>query len=170
MNEIYINVVLPPYLKQWLINTTGGTEPIRFAKGSPYNSFLREYIRHKRECEKFTPWTPDCVRIVVPHFPGKSPEYYNYLSPSAAKAFEEMVRDFFDGELARVVRAFKNIGKCRYHLLTAWLEDHGIEVDDRNTCAVLKRWQLIQSRITATERQKKYRGNKDGNRKKDSFI
>ena len=158
MNDVFLNLILPPYLKQWLINATGGTEPIRFAKGSPYSSFLREFLRHKRECESFTMWSPECVRIVIPHFPGKDPEYYNYISPKSSDAFVDMVRDFFDCELARVVKSFDNIGRCKYNILTAWMENHGIEVDDRNTCAVLKRWQLIQSRISNNERQKKFRG------------
>lgn len=159
--EICFSLPLPEYLRQWLVNAMGGEEPVRFPKGSAYTSFLRVFLRHKREREKWSD-EPGAVRIVIPKFPGKSPEVHNYLPQRSEKALEQLVRDHFDTQLFTELVSFANIGRRRTDVLYAWMEDNGIEVNDRNTNAVLKRVQILRTRMRDRERKRsKNREQKD---------
>lgn len=153
---VTIPIVLPKYLRQWIVFTTGSEKEISFPKGSPFNSFLRVFLRHKREREKFVPVSDNTVNIVVPKFPGKDPDYHNYLPDKAQKALAELIRDWFDAELFRSMSLFdKNCTpKRRQEFLLLWMEENGIETDDRNFNAVNKRLQLLRSRALDRNRKK----------------
>lgn len=153
---ITFSFVLPTYLKQWLIHTMGGDIPVRFPKGSAFSSFLRVFLRHKREREVWTPPGPDAVEIVVPKFPGKDPMYHNYLPLKAQVALGELIRDAFDVQLFREMSAFGNATRKREgsKILTVWMEENGIEVTDTNWCAVAKRLQILRTRASDRERKK----------------
>lgn len=150
-------IVLPTYLRQWLVFTTGSEKEIFFPKGSPFNAFLRVYLRHKRERESFAPADQDAVNIVIPKFPGKDPMYHNYLPEKARQAFVNLIRDWFDVELFRSMSLFdKNCTpKRRQEFLLLWMEENGIDPDDRNFCAVNKRLQLLRQRAFDRSRKKR---------------
>lgn len=157
------NLTLPPYLREWLVHSMGGMEPVTFPKGSAYNSFLRVFLRHKREMETWEPSGVDSVEITVPRFPGKDPAYYNYLPSRARDALVSLVRDAFDVELYTEMSAFHNAIQSRRgaEILNVWMEEHGIELTDKNTCAVLKRLQLLKKRAKDRERKREmYNANK----------
>lgn len=154
---ITFDLALPQYLRQWLIHSTGGSVPVRFPKGSPFNSFLRVFLRNKREREAWIPASEGMLQIVVPKFPGKDPAYNNFLPAKSMKAFTDLIRDSFDAALFRDMSAFHRqcAPKMRQTLLLAWMDDHGIETDDRNFCAVNKRLQILRERAFDRERKKR---------------
>lgn len=154
---ITFDISLPAYLKQWLIHSTGGSSTVKFPKGSPFNAFLRVFLRKKREREAWIPASEGVLKIVVPKFPGKDPAYDNFLPHKAMKAFIDLIRDNFDAELFRDMSAFDRqcAPKMRQSILLAWMDDHGIETDDRNFCAVTKRLQILRARAFDRERKKR---------------
>ena len=154
---VTISIELPEYLGQWLVNAMGGREPVVFPKGSAFNSFLRVFLRNKRESDRVIIDSGSGVRIVVPHFPGKDPESYNYLPHNARESFVSLIRDSFDVELFTEMSSFPTATQKRKgaELLNLWMEAHGIDLTDRNTCAVLKRLQLLRRRSRDRERKRK---------------
>lgn len=151
---VTINLKLPDYLRQWIVNAMGGEEPVRFPKGSAFSSCLRIFIRHKRLLEQWTPPSENSIRIVVPKFPGKDPQYYNYLPLAAQKNLSDIIRDAFDSTLFKEVIAIENVG-CRFNdIITTWMEEQNIEVNDRNFEAVIKRAKIIRRRLYDRQRKR----------------
>lgn len=153
-----VTISLPPYLRDWLVNETGGHVPVRFQKNSPFNAFLRSFCRHKnsRDTPDESPNTGSVqVDIFLPSFSGQPSEYFNYLPAKAAVALVNMIRDSFDCDLYRETHAYCNIGRQRKDIILAWMELHGIEEDDRNTNAILKREQIIRTRTRDRQRKRK---------------
>ena len=160
-DHITFALELPPYLRQWLAFAMGGA-PVAFPRGSAFNSFLRVFLRHKRESENFLQSSPDDIRIIVPKFPGKDPVYHNFLPLRARKALAELIRDAFDVQLFRELNAFRNVSRKQNEVVMLWMEENGIEVDDRNYCSVIKRLQLLRSRQSDRERKRRqYAGKKN---------
>lgn len=154
MPEITFDLVLPQYLRQWLINEMGGAVPVSFPKGSAFSSFLRVFLRHKRESEGWVQRNPEAVAIVIPKFPGRDPQYYNYMPAKAAAALVELIRDAFDVKLYRELKAFANIGRKHSDIIEVWMEQQGIEITDRTYAAVIKRYQLLKARESDRERKR----------------
>lgn len=141
----------------------GGEIPVNFPKGSVFMSFLRVFLRHKRERESYTPPGPDTVKVTVPKFPGKDPVYYNYLPKGAQVELTNLVREDFDVQLYRDMGVFDNATqkkRCN-ELLSLWMEENGIEVNDKNWNAVAKRLQILRRRAYDRERKRNdYNGRK----------
>lgn len=151
--EITFSLYLPDYLRQWTIFTMGG-EPVRFRKGSAMNSFLKIMVRHKRENEAAQEDHGN-IRIIIPSYPGKDPEYFNFVPQKAKAALTQMIRDHFDVELYRDMSQFANATSRRNEILASWMEAKGIECTDRNWNAVSKRLQILRAKVYDRERKRK---------------
>ncbi|MDE6791786.1 MAG: hypothetical protein K2J48_01700 [Muribaculaceae bacterium] len=154
---ITIGLKMPDYLRQWLVDANGGSQPVSFPKGSPFNSFLRVFLRNKRERIEEPDFEADQeVQITVPSFPGKDPYSFNWLPAKARKQFAELIREYFDAELFNDMSRFDIVSrrKQRSELLILWMEQHGIEPTDKNFCAVNKRLQLLRQRATDRTRKR----------------
>lgn len=164
---ITFEIILPEYLRQWLVFATGGAEPVQFPKGSPFNSFLRIFLRHKREREVWLPKSEGMLSVVVPKFPGKDPLYHNYMPAKPMKAFVELIRDSFDAALFKDMSQFDRqcSPKLRQKFLECWMDENGIDITDRNFCAVNKRLQILRARAFDRDRKRmKYQKNKSLNK------
>ena len=160
-DSITFNLPLPDYLRQWLVNAMGGTTPVRFPKGSAFSSFLRIFMRHKKERESWTPHGSDTVPIIVPKYPGKDPYYYNYLPAAAQKDLQGLIRDAFDARLLAEIITLDNVGRRLNDIIVTWMEEKGIEVNDRNFEAVLKRSKILRRRLYGrTRKREEYRRKK----------
>lgn len=144
--EVTFRIELPDYLRQWLIFVMGGVTPVRFPKGSPFSSFLRVFLRNKREREDFVQISPSSVDIVIPKFPGKDPKYDNYLPARARKDLEGLVRDAFDARLFAEVVSLRNVGRRINDIVMTWMDENGIECTDRNYESVIKRLKILRAR------------------------
>lgn len=162
--SITFNLPLPDYLRQWLINAMGGQVPVKFPKGSAFSSFLRIFIRHKRERESWIPKGPDTVSVVVPKFPGKDPCYYNFLPAAAQKDLQGLIRDAFDSRLLSEIITIGNVGRRLNDIIATWMEENGIEVNDRNFESVLKRSKILRRRLYDRQRKRE-----EYNRKKSAL-
>lgn len=164
---ITVSVFLPDYLAQWAIYRLENTRDqdravILPAKGSPIAQFLRNFLRHKRH-------RPDLIKpegqrgavkegivetfIAVPHFPGRDPNYFNYLSPTAEAQLRDLIRSRFDIQLFTEFSRFKNVEIPTNEFIYSWLDANGIEQSERNWLAVEKRLQLLRRR--ANDRNRK---------------
>lgn len=148
---------MPHYLAEWLVASNGG-QPVRFQKGSMYNSFLRVYLISKRNrTEQDSSTVPEDmqeVRIAVPNFYGKDASVYNYMTDKTKKAFVSMARDDFDQQILREVLSMKNCFRTRKEIVEAWMDTVGIEYNDRNFNSVMKRVQIVKARTDDRARKR----------------
>lgn len=154
---------MPQYLWQWTRNRYGNC-PVMPAKGSPISSFLRSFLRHRNlrpEEEAFLQARNDgeiaqSYTFIVPSFPGRDPDYYNYLSPIAESQLRDLLRDLFDAELFADLSRFSTSRKQGVNIIYSWLDTHGIEPTEQNYMAVAKRYQLLRRREKDNQRKKKF--------------
>ena len=153
--EVLLYVKFEPYLAQWLINDNGGTTPIEFRKYSIENRILRSFL---------TPLPPNAVpnlpsknsvAVKIPEYPGGDPGRVNYLPVAAMKMLHDAIRERFLIELWTSLHQFGHIGKRRQDLVVAWMEVHGIEVNDTNFNTILKIYQRQHKSYTTKIRRAK---------------
>lgn len=158
---ITLRLRLPMYLRQWFVHRMGGTVPVELPKGSAYCQLLRMFLRPKSERDPARDREPDAdegtVEIVVPSFPGKRPEIYNYLSARAREDMVDLIRDAFDLQLWSEFVPMKASSRRAKDILMTWMEENGIEVSDRNYEAVLKRLKILRRRESYRESKTKTR-------------
>lgn len=166
---ITVSVSLPEYLAQWSRCRLGGiaenkNDVLVPKKGSPISQFLRNFLRHK----KFRPahGVPEGARsavadgidkiiIAVPHFPGRDPQYFNYLSPVAEAQLRDLIRSSFDFELFKDFLRFENVNTPINEFILSWIEANGIENSEKNWLAVEKRLQLLRRKSADRQRKAK---------------
>lgn len=151
--DITISLKVPGYLKQWAIFQFGG-DPVRFPRGSAYTKLLRVFLRSKRECESVALPCKDDLLVFVPTFPGRDPAVYNYLPKKASGSLCELIRDAFDLQLYKDLGSFNKAYRKGDELISAWMEEHGIDVSDTNWTAVAKRLQLLRRRAYDRDRKR----------------
>lgn len=153
--RVYIYLELEPYLRQWLINDNGGESPVVFRKYSIENRILKIYL---------IPLPPNAVpnlpsetsvAIVIPEYPGGDPKRVNYLPVAAMKELHDCIRERFLIELWTDLHQFGHIGKRRDKLIEAWMEAHGIVVNDTNFNTLAKIYQRQHKAYTARVRRAK---------------
>lgn len=166
---ITVSVSLPVYLAQWAFcnldsEQSGASKVIIPKKGSPIAQFLRNFLRHKRFRPISQAADPNrgavkegvmSIQIAVPHFPGRDPQYYNYLSPVAEAQLRDLLRSQLDLMLYTDFSRMENINVPLNEFISSWLDSNGIDDDERNWLAVEKRLQLLRRR--ALDRQRKNR-------------
>ena len=166
---ITVSVSLPDYLAQWAnfrleARSIDNRMIICPVKGSPVAQFLRNYLRHKKDrpLHQAEPKKKGAiienvteVYLTVPHFPGRDPQYYNYLSPVAEAQLRDLIRSRFDIELYSDFSKFKNVNTPTSEFIFSWLDSNGIEPTEKNWLAVDKRLQLLRRRAADRIRKRK---------------
>lgn len=165
MDKYTLSVYLEKYLAQWYIHENDGTTPITPKKLSTESRIIEVYstktpanIAEEEPDESLVE-----VKIVIPHFRCKDPQYYNYLPREARCEFKRCVRNRFVIELWNDLHRFGYIGKRRDKLITAWMESHGIEDDDTNFRTILKIYQRQYKNYL--ERRRRERNSKEKQKK-----
>ena len=154
--EVLLYVKFEPYLAQWLINDNGGTTPIVFRKYSIENRILRSFLTPLPPNAAPNLRTENSVPVVIPEYPGGDPANVNYLPVAAMKMLHDAIRERFLIELWTSLHQFGHIGKRRQDLVIAWMDVHGIEVNDTNFNTILKIYQRQhKSYMTKIRRSKK---------------
>lgn len=165
---ITVSVLLPEYLHQWAVNaldaiSVDGRKVVVPVKNSPLASFLRNFLMHKRQRPDFNPQDlkhgaiPIATQelfIQVPHFPGRDPQYYNYLSPTAEAQLRDLIRSRFDVALFTEFSRFDNVNVRTNEFIHSWLDANGIEQTEKNWLAVDKRLQLLRRKAIDRRRKK----------------
>lgn len=157
MSDFVIYVDCEDYLKQWIIFTSGGEQPVRLKKGSPESLFLELMLQKRGERTDDLKASDSSLKITLPQFRHKNPETYNYLSQTAREALLRIFRRRFDFEIWSDLCTLKNFFSRKDRVTAAWMEAHGIELTEKNELAVTKRLQRLSERMKASERMKKTR-------------
>ncbi|MBR3650700.1 MAG: hypothetical protein IKN52_10650, partial [Victivallales bacterium] len=97
------------------------------------------------------------IAIVIPSFPYKPVEYYNYVPRIGLEHLADTIRNRFQVELFDDIHEARRITpKTRIDLLVqAWMEDHCIEDDDTNFRTLLKIYQRRRDAYRKTVKSKK---------------
>jgi hypothetical protein len=97
------------------------------------------------------------IAIVIPSFPYKPVEYYNFVPRIGLEHLADTIRNRFQVELFDDIHEARRITpKTRIDLLVqAWMEDHCIEDDDTNFRTLLKIYQRRRDAYRKTVKSKK---------------
>lgn len=160
-----IHLELEPYLRQWLIHDCGGEMPVRFGRLSIENRILYAYLTRQPANAAPDGPTEETVPVVIPCFRDKPPSTYNHLPQKARHTLKEAIRNRFLIELWTDLHRFGHIGKRRDHLIMAWMEAHGITVDDTNYNTLAKIYQRQHRAYLERERRQKTEAAKKSGKK-----
>ena len=156
MSAFLLYLPLEDYLAQWFINDQGGQCPVKLTKGSVESKILEVYLV-KRPDDVVPDTDPEGkVAVCIPEFRNRPAEYYNHLPKFAMACLQNIIRQRFDISLWKELNSFGNIIRNRQdELIYAWMEKHGIELNEKNWNAIAKRFQRQRSVYLARERSKK---------------
>ena len=137
MSNYTIHLDLEPYLAQWFIHEQGGEHPITLTRGSIESDILELFLTKQ---PMFVPpfAGKEATSVYIPTFKHKDVRTYNYLPPRASLALKKAIRTRFVIALWNDLYKFENIGKRNDELIYAWMEAHGIELNETNWCAISK--------------------------------
>lgn len=142
-----IFLTLEPYLAQWLRHQSGGEYPIQIRRGSTEAEFLEYFLKPQPKREDYIPQTKEeegQVTIVLPCFKYKDVRTYNYLPPRGAMCLHACIKNRFKVQLWKDVYRTDFVNNRIDLLLIKWMEEHGIEVDDRNYNTLAKILQRVR--------------------------
>lgn len=141
MSDICIYIPLEDYIAQWFVHEQGGTVPVRLTRGSVESKLLEVYLTHRPD-----DLLPDVqgegkLAIAIPSFRNRPPESLNYLPQHALKSLLNIIRDRFDVQLWKDLHSFGKITNRQDELIYAWMEKHGIDLNETNWNTIAKRYQ-----------------------------
>ena len=152
MSEICVYVELEDYLAQWFVNEQGGSVPVHLPRNSIESKILELFLT-RQPADVPELGGPGKVAIAIPSFRVKPAITYNYLPKHAMMALVDCIRDRFDVALWTDLHRFGVIGRRQDELIYAWMEKHGIDIDERNWNSIAKRYQ--RQRTVYLDRQRK---------------
>ncbi len=162
MSNFSIYLEVEPYLAQWFVNEQGGNVPVQLLRGSLESKILELYLM-KRPDGVLPESGEGKLAIAIPDFRHKNPKWYNHLPKFATMALKNVIRNRFDVQLYSDLHHFGNITKRQDELIYAWMEHHGIEINDTNWNAIAKRYQRQREIYLLRERAKKSYSRKKSN-------
>ena len=159
MDPIFIYIHLDDYLAQWFINDQGGKYPVELKRGSVESIILESFLAKQPEDipQQTEANNPDAVKIAIPFFKSKDVNYFNYLPKRAEDLLVATIRNRFDVELWTTLHKFTSIINRQDELIYAFMESHGIEINEKNWCTIAKRYQRKRTVYRINERVKKFR-------------
>ena len=154
MSQICIYIELDNYLAQWFINEQGGQSPVSLIRGSVESKILEVYLNKQPDDCKPETSSEYTVGIYIPTFRHRPAEIYNYLPKHAKAALVSSIRNRFDIALWNDLHHFGRIGRRQDELIYAWMEKHGIEINESNWNAIAKRYQRQRDIYLSRQRAK----------------
>ena len=153
---------LDDYLAQWFINEHGGVSPVELIRGSIEWNILEQFLISPPHNAVVTTEAEnqDAVKIVLPSFRNKDTRFFNYLPKSAQYLLANCIRNRFDIDLWNSIHKFDSVMQRQDQLILAYMESHGIEINDKNWAAIAKRYQRKRKLYIQNERVKKFRKNR----------
>lgn len=151
---------LEDYLAQWFINDMGGANPVRIKRGSMEWTMLELFLTTPPNDYEPQKGGEGFVCIDLPNFRSKDTRYHFYLPPKAAEAIKALIRGRFDICMWNTLHQFHNIFQRQDHLIEAFMEKHGIAINDKNWNSVAKRYQRKRDIYKRVMRRKKNKKNR----------
>ena len=135
--RLIIHLALDPYLAQWLTYKYDGLV-VEFPRNSAENDILEIYLSKPPIFASNNHPGENRVPILVPCFKHKNIRYNTYLSAASRRVLALCIRKRFSIELWNDLFKFGNIGKRKQDIIWAWMETHGIEMNDTNWNTIAK--------------------------------
>lgn len=154
MSQICLYITLEDYLAQWFVNEQGGEVPVHLTRGSVESKILEVYLAHRPVGVMPEFEGGGKLAIAIPSFRNRPPEVFNYLPKRALSALLNAIRNRFDIQLWNDLHHFGRIGKRQDELIYAWMEKHGIEINETNWNAIAKRYQRQRNAYLMRDRAK----------------
>jgi len=132
---------LEPYLAQWFQKKAGGDYPIPIKRGSAESDILEMYLSPQPKTPGYIVQhkaLPGQVEIVLPDFAYKDIHTYNYLPPEGQIRLRSCIRTRFCVELWKDLQTVGNVIKRKDIAISKWMQEHGIENDERNWNTIAK--------------------------------
>lgn len=157
MANVCVYIKLDPYLAQWFIHEQGGNYPVKLMRNAIECSMLEQFL--EKPSDGFVPDTnhDGKTAILIPSFRFKDKESFNYLPPNATEMIEKCILRRFDLCMWNTLHRFSSVFHRQDNLIYAFMEKHGIEINDTNWNAIAKRYQRKREYYLMNERRKKMR-------------
>lgn len=138
-----MNLYLPleDYLAQWFLHENGGTEPVQLVRGSVEWGLLEQFLTTRPADYQPEVNHDGCVCIVIPNFRKKDTRDNYYLPPRATEALRACIRNRFDVAMWNSIHKFSNLFLRQDELIYAFMEQNGIDANEKNWNAIAKRYQ-----------------------------
>lgn len=159
-NKIYLMYTLTldcePYLRQWYIDHTGSEEPVKIPRKSPEASLLLFGLKPKSQSYPIKT-SSSALTIQIPTFKGLNPDSYIFLPEKSRKAFISILRAKFDLQLFRDIIKPGLFAANQDEITTAWMEAHGIEINDTNFQTIIKKLKRMKKKTDTSARVARFR-------------
>lgn len=155
MSDFTVSIKCPPYLKQFYIKMTGGQHPVTLRKGSPESALVKVLLEIRPEGAPPDIPTGDDLAIFLPYSKAKDPRTHNWLSQKSKEAVLEFIRSHFDRKIWYDIGIIREFPRRLDSLIEAWMQVNGIEIDDTNYQAVLKRFRRMKKLDADAQRKRK---------------
>lgn len=158
----YVYIHLDDYLAQWFIHDHGGKYPVQLTRGSVESNILESFLERQPEDvpQQIEANNPDAVKVAIPDFKSRDITTYNYLPKYAEELLVAVIRNRFDVELWTSLHKFSALFKRQDELIFAFMQRHGIVVNEKNWNAIAKRYQRKRRSYRSACRMKKMRKKK----------
>ena len=150
---LYLDV--EDYLKQWFINDMGGKNPVELRRGCAEFSYLELYLTTPPADYEPEVFSDDKLAIKLPNYRSKDTRDNYYLPPAARIGLLSIIRNRFDIEMWKHIHVFASLFKRLDKVVEAFMEKSGIEINDKNWNAVIKRYRRKRDIYGRVMRQKK---------------
>lgn len=157
MGFFNIYIKLDSYLAQWFVNEQGGDIPVKLIRGSVESAILEQFLQRQPDDLPIDTSASGKLPIIIPCFKHKPPEKFFYLPPKAEDLLVSSIRNRFDICLWQTLHRFENMLGRQDELIFAFMEKHGIEVNDTNWNAIAKRYQRMRNKYLNSQRQRKFK-------------
>ena len=134
-------VTLEPYMEQWLRHECGDEYPIRVKRGSAEADILELWLTKPPKDPNWVPQLaplPGQVEIILPYFDRKEIRTYNYLSKRGEICLRACFKNRFRVQLWKDLHTIGNVIRRNDIAISEWMEQHGIEDNDKNWNTIAK--------------------------------
>ena len=157
MDRVFLYIHLDDYLAQWFIHDQGGKYPVHLKRGSVESNILETFLDKQPDNvpQQTEANNPDAVKVAIPDFKSRDITTYNYLPKYAEELLVAVIRNRFDVELWTSLHKFSSLLKRQDELIFAFMQRHGIVVNEKNWNAIAKIYQRQHRNNLARKRKAK---------------
>ncbi len=140
-DDILIYIPLEKYVADWFIHEQGGEIPVKLIRSSIENQIIETFIQ--KPPKDFVPELnhQGKIPIVLTGYRHKPKESWNYLPKEAMKALCICIQNRFDICLWKEIHRFLPKYSRTKQLIFAFIEKHGIELEESTFDTIAKRYQ-----------------------------
>ncbi len=157
MQEYYVYLNMPSYLRQWFIHRHGGIEPVHLLHGSIETKLLtRLTVPLPRGV---LPWQKKegDLAVCIPYRKSHDPRYFNHITELGKKIIVDRAKDDFGIDLWYFLEELVKKSGQQKDLIYAFMEQRGIQEDGTCWDSIAKIYQRRRKQYYDREYHKKNR-------------